>query len=118
MTQTNNPSSNAAPPPASSSGPPRTRKTHATEVVIFALKKLSRREKLNKNEDIKAHNAYRAVKRAQNVTTPSTTFVDSDDESVITISDSEENTMTTPPPLPLRPSTTPSQSCPRLLLRI
>ncbi|KAF8158903.1 hypothetical protein K438DRAFT_1753078 [Mycena galopus ATCC 62051] len=66
--------------------PPRVRKTHTNQVVIDALKKLPRDEKIAMNADIERNNARRNLTRARHSTDPSMYPDDaSDDESTITV---------------------------------
>ncbi|KAJ7605236.1 hypothetical protein DFH06DRAFT_1150627 [Mycena polygramma] len=67
--------------------PQRTRKTHTSDAVITALKSLSNRDRVSMNKAIGSRNAMRNLGRARNVDKPSATFVDSDNESTITVSD-------------------------------
>ncbi|KAJ7497704.1 hypothetical protein FB451DRAFT_1359892 [Mycena latifolia] len=93
MTQGTNPPNSASgsnpsgpqsvPPP-----PARTRKTHITQIVSDALKKLPKHIKLKKNQEIEDRNALRTVKAVQHASDP-VKYPDpaSDEESIITTSD-------------------------------
>ncbi|KAJ7602608.1 hypothetical protein DFH06DRAFT_1152711 [Mycena polygramma] len=66
-----------------------TRKTHTSDAVITALKSLSNRDRVSMNKAIGSRNTMHNLGRARNVDKPSATFVDSDNESTITVSDEE-----------------------------
>ncbi|KAJ7214320.1 hypothetical protein GGX14DRAFT_610637 [Mycena pura] len=71
-----------APPP-----PPRVHKTHKTQEISDLLHSLSRGARIAKNERISDNNKQQQLNRLTNAVTPNAAFVDSDDESVITMSD-------------------------------
>ncbi|KAJ7342685.1 hypothetical protein DFH08DRAFT_811754 [Mycena albidolilacea] len=68
--------------------PPARRRTHATEAITNALKKLPRALKLTRNKAIEGRNAERAVRTAEHAYDPvAHPDAGSDDESLITVSD-------------------------------
>ncbi|KAJ7209779.1 hypothetical protein GGX14DRAFT_395211 [Mycena pura] len=71
--------------------PARARRTHTSAGVIAALKNLPKASKRQKNTDITARNAERALKHAQHIEN-TVRFPDdtSDTESLVTISDDED----------------------------
>jgi hypothetical protein len=68
--------------------PPVSRRTHASEAIIKALKKLPRALKLARNKAIEGRNAERAVRTAEHAFDPAAhPDAASDDESLVTVSD-------------------------------
>ncbi|KAJ7189849.1 hypothetical protein GGX14DRAFT_408491 [Mycena pura] len=77
-------------PPATTQNPPRSRRTHLSEQVCAALKALPKALKKKKNKELVERNAERALRRALNEAAPLTyASQDSDDESMITVSDDD-----------------------------
>jgi hypothetical protein len=68
--------------------PPARRRTHATQAITDALKKLPRALKLSRNKAIEGRNTERAVRNAEHAHDPVVhPEAASDDESLLTVSD-------------------------------
>jgi hypothetical protein len=78
---------NQLPPPPP---PPRTRRTHTSDRVTAALRNLPHDVKVKKNKEIGGRNAERELRRVQHQEQPLTHEEAPDDESLITVSDTEE----------------------------